>query len=89
MATEKEIRLVEQLLDKTRKRILSWEPTAREDELLSTLGGTVLFTLSGGGRSRATSSSLRETNETACFSLSTPTRCVKCRNFMQRLVDRP
>lgn len=49
MATEKEIRLVEQLLDKTRKRILSWEPTAREDEFVSTLGGNVSFTVSSGG----------------------------------------
>jgi len=48
MATVKEIRLVEQLLDKTRKRILSWEPTAREDEFVSTLGGNVSFTVRWG-----------------------------------------
>lgn len=47
MATDKHIQLVEQLLDKTRKRILSWEPTAREDEFISTLGGNVLFTVRG------------------------------------------
>src|SRR5712691_361405 len=45
MATDKHIKLVEQLLEKTRKRILSWEPTAREDEFISTLGGNVLFTV--------------------------------------------
>ena len=45
MATDKEIKLVEQLLDKTRQRILSWEPTARDDEFLSTLGGNVSFTV--------------------------------------------
>ena len=47
MATDKQIKLVDQLLDKTRKRILSWEPTAREDEFLSTLGGNVSFTVRG------------------------------------------
>ena len=47
MATDKHIKLVEQLLDKTRKRILSWEPTAREDEFISPLGGNVLFTVRG------------------------------------------
>jgi phage terminase Nu1 subunit (DNA packaging protein) len=45
MATEKEMKLVEQLLDKTKKRILSWEPTAAEDELLATFGGHVSFTI--------------------------------------------
>ena len=34
MATEKEIKLVKQLLDKTRKKILSWEPTAEADAFL-------------------------------------------------------
>src|SRR2546422_7471938 len=48
MATDKEIKLVEQLLDKTRKRILSWEPTAEEDEFFSTLGGNVSFTVRQG-----------------------------------------
>jgi hypothetical protein len=47
MATDKQIKLVEQLFDKTRKRILSWEPTAREDEFISTLGGNVSFTVRG------------------------------------------
>ena len=47
MATDKEIKLVEQLLDKTRKRILSWEPTAEDDEFVSTLGGNVSFTVRG------------------------------------------
>ena len=45
MATEKEIKLVEQLLDKTRKKVLSWEPTAESDEFFSTLGGNVSFTV--------------------------------------------
>ena len=43
MATDKETKLVAQLLDKTRKRRLTWEPTAKEDEFLSTLGGNVSF----------------------------------------------
>ena len=43
MATDKHIRLVDQVLEKTRKKLLAWEPTAREDEFLSTLGGTVAF----------------------------------------------
>jgi hypothetical protein len=45
MATDKEIRLVEQLLDKTKKRVISWEPTARDEEFVSTLGGNVSFTV--------------------------------------------
>jgi hypothetical protein len=45
MATDKEIKLVQQLLDKTRKKILSWEPTAEADEFFSTLGGNVSFTV--------------------------------------------
>ena len=45
MATDKETKLVAQLLDKTRKRRLTWEPTAKEDEFLSTLGGNVSFTV--------------------------------------------
>ena len=45
MATEKEIKLVKQLLDKTRKKILSWEPTAEAGEFFSTLGGSVSFTV--------------------------------------------
>ena len=45
MATDKQIELVKQLLDKTRKRLLSWEPTAWEDEFISTLGGDVSFTV--------------------------------------------
>lgn len=46
MATEKEIQLVTQLLEKTRKRSLTWEPTASDDEYVSTLGGNVSFTVS-------------------------------------------
>lgn len=45
MGIDKEVILVEQLLDKTRKRALTWEPTAREDEFISTLGGNVSFTV--------------------------------------------
>jgi hypothetical protein len=41
MATDKQ-------LDKTRKRILWWEPTARDDEFLSTLGGNACFIIRGG-----------------------------------------
>jgi len=47
MATDKQIKLVDQLLDKTKKRVLSWEPTAREDEFISTLEGNVSFTIRG------------------------------------------
>ena len=47
MATEKEIKLVAQLLDKTRKRSITWEPTARDYEFVSTLSGNVSFTVSG------------------------------------------
>lgn len=47
MARDKEIKLVKQLIDKTRKGLLSWEPTARDDEFLSTLGGRVSFTVQG------------------------------------------
>ena len=43
MVTDKEIKLIVQLLDKTRKKILSWEPTAEEDEFFSTLEGNVSF----------------------------------------------
>jgi hypothetical protein len=43
MATEKEFKLVEQLLDKTRRRSIAWEPTAKNDEFVSTLGGRVSF----------------------------------------------
>lgn len=48
MATDKEIKLVDQLLDKTRKKVLSWEPTAEEDEFFSTLEGNVSFTVRQG-----------------------------------------
>jgi hypothetical protein len=48
MATDKEIKLVEQLLDKTRKKVLSWEPTAEEEEFFSTLEGDVSFTVRQG-----------------------------------------
>ena len=45
MATEKEIKLVAQLLEKTRKRSITWEPTAKDDEFVSTLNGNVSFTV--------------------------------------------
>lgn len=45
MVTDKEVRLVEQLLDKTRKRSIAWEPTARDAEFVSTLAGRVSFTV--------------------------------------------
>ncbi|SRR6266496_2610297 len=45
MATDKEIKLVAQLLDKTKKRSLMWEPTAKDDEFVSTLSGNVSFTI--------------------------------------------
>jgi hypothetical protein len=47
MATDKEIKLVAQLLDKTKKRSLVWEPTAKDDEFVSTLSGNVSFTVGG------------------------------------------
>ena len=43
MVTDKEVRLVDQLLDKTRKRNITWEPTAKNDEFVSALGGRVSF----------------------------------------------
>ena len=46
MAMDKEIKLVAQLLDKTRKRSITWEPTAKDDEFVSTLSGNVSFTVS-------------------------------------------
>ena len=45
MATDKEIKLVAQLLDKTKKRSIMWEPTAKDDEFVSTLSGNVSFTI--------------------------------------------
>jgi hypothetical protein len=45
MVTNKEARLVDQLLDQTRKRSITWEPTAKNDEFMSALGGRVLFTV--------------------------------------------
>ena len=45
MATEKEFKLVEQLLEKTRRRTIAWEPTAKNDEFVSSLGGRVSFIL--------------------------------------------
>jgi hypothetical protein len=45
MATDKEIKLVAQLLDKTKKGSITWEPTAKDDEFVSTLGGNVSFTV--------------------------------------------
>src|ERR1700674_2078237 len=49
MATDKEIKLVAQLLDKTKKGSIAWEPTAKDDEFVSTLGGNFSFTLGSGG----------------------------------------
>jgi hypothetical protein len=46
MVTNKEATLVDQLLDKTRKRSITWEPTAKNDEFVSALGGRVSFTVS-------------------------------------------
>lgn len=45
MATDKEIKLVAQLLDKTKKGSITWEPTAKDGEFVSTLGGNVSFTV--------------------------------------------
>lgn len=45
MATDKEIKLVAQLLDKTKKGSITWEPTAKDDEFVSTLSGNVSFTV--------------------------------------------
>jgi len=45
MVTNKEVELVTQLLDKTRKRSITCEPTAKNDEFVSTLGGRVSFTV--------------------------------------------
>ena len=45
MATDEEIKLVAQLLEKTRKRSITWEPTAKDDEFVSTLSGNVSFTV--------------------------------------------
>ena len=45
MVTDKEVKLVDQLLDKTRRRSITWEPTAKNDEFVSTLGGRVSFTV--------------------------------------------
>ncbi len=53
MVTDKEVKLVDQLLDKTRKRSITWEPTAKNDEFVSTLGGRVSFIV---GAWRATES---------------------------------
>jgi len=51
MATDKEIKLVAQLLEKTKTRSITWEPTAKDDEFVSTLRGNVSFTV---GPSHAT-----------------------------------
>ena len=45
MATDKEIKLVAQLLEKTKRRSITWEPTAKDDEFVSTLSGNVSFTV--------------------------------------------
>jgi hypothetical protein len=48
MVTDKVIKLVAQLIEKTRKLSITWEPTAKQDEFLSVLGGSVSFTLGPG-----------------------------------------
>ena len=45
MVMDKEGALVDQLLDKTRRRSITWDPTAKNDEFVSTLGGRVSFTI--------------------------------------------
>jgi hypothetical protein len=50
MATDKEIQLVAQLLDKTKKRSITWEPTAHDDEFIAALGGNVSFTIGPSGQ---------------------------------------
>lgn len=45
MVTDKEVKLVDQLLDKTRSRSITWESSAKDDEFISTLGGRVSFTV--------------------------------------------
>jgi hypothetical protein len=42
----KEVELVEQLLDKTRARAIAWEPTARDNEFVSSFKGQATFTVS-------------------------------------------
>ena len=39
MVMDKESALVDQLLDKTRRRSITWEPTAKNDELFRLLVG--------------------------------------------------
>jgi hypothetical protein len=46
MMTQKEATLVDQLVDKTRRGNIAWEPTARSDEFVAALGGRVSFTVS-------------------------------------------
>ena len=45
MVTDKEVKLVDQLLNTTRRRRITWEPTAKSEEFVSTLGGHVSFTV--------------------------------------------
>jgi len=44
--TEKELELVQQLLEKTRAKAIPWEPTARENEFVAPYKGHVTFTVS-------------------------------------------
>lgn len=41
----KELELVEQLLEKTRARAIPWEPTARDNEFVAPFKGQVTFTV--------------------------------------------
>jgi hypothetical protein len=40
-----QLNFIDQLVDKTRKRSITWEPTAKNDEFVSALGGRVSFTV--------------------------------------------
>ena len=43
---QKELELVEQLLEKTRAKAIPWEPTARDNEFVAPFKGQVTFTVS-------------------------------------------
>jgi hypothetical protein len=42
---QKEVELVEQLLEKTRAKAIPWEPTARDNEFVAPFKGQVTFTV--------------------------------------------
>jgi hypothetical protein len=42
---QKELELIEQLLDKTRAKAIPWEPTARNNEFVAAFKGQVTFTV--------------------------------------------